>query len=515
MPTAQRAPKRSIVGRIFLGFMAVLLSFTAVSSLSLLQHDRTARTLRLLHEGYLPLSLSISEARATQGAFATMVERSFESTESAAAEGWLEIARRIRPLALRRAIDVATRAQRIVMEDRDKAALSTLHSELEAVLLEYELSEDDFESLSGALKARDVAASKAAVSSIRSRERQAQTHLGRAWSLISERIASTSRKARDDERRAFGLLIGLGLVVLAVSIAITFWSTRMLSPLTKLAERVAAVARGDLSARLDQHAPDEIGRVAAEFERMVDALNARDARLRQTERLAAVGRLAAHVTHEVRNPLNSVRLNMEMLEEDLAQAGPESRKIVASVLSEVDRLTDITEQYLRLARLPDPKLESRDLGALVREVMDFVAREMQQADVTLHAKLDDVEPVPMDETQLRQALLNLFRNAREAMPGGGELRLELVERDQGVQLSVSDQGSGIPEGEREKIFDLFYTTKEHGTGLGLPLTQQIVAAHHGRIRCTAAEGGGTRFEIWLPRGTNLEPRAAGTSQAMH
>jgi len=505
--------KRSIVGRIFLGFLGVLLSFAAVSSLSLIQHDRTARTLRLLHEGYLPLSLSISEARATQGAFATMVERSFEGTESAAAEGWLEIARRIRPIALRRAIDGAVRAQKLVTQDRDKVALSTLRAELEAVLLEYELSEDDFESVSGGLSARDVPASRAAVSSIRMRERQAQAHLARAWSLISERIASTSRKARDDERRAFGMLVGLGLVALAASIAITFWATRMLAPLTKLAERVAAVARGDLSARIDQHAPDEIGRVAAEFERMVDALNTRDARLRQAERLAAVGRLAAHVTHEVRNPLNSVRLNVEMLEEDLAEAGPEAKKIVASILGEVDRLTDITEQYLRLARLPDPKLEPRDLGTLVQEVIDFVAREMKVADIRLVAELAQVEPVPMDESQLRQALLNLFRNAREAMPGGGELRVELREAEQGVELSVSDQGSGIPEAEREKIFDLFYTTKEHGTGLGLPLTQQIVAAHRGRITCTAAAGGGTRFQIWLPR--DGAPDSTGTSAPMH
>ncbi len=499
MSSANRAPKRSIVARIFLGYLAILLSFAAVSTLSLIQHDRTARTLRLLHEGYLPLSLSISEARATQGAFATMVERSFEGTESAAAEGWLEIARRIRPMAIRRAIDGATRAQRLVTEERDKAALTTLHMALEAVLLEYELSEDDFEDMAGGLGGRDVPSSRAAITSIRTRERQAQTHLARAWSLISERIAATSRKARDDERRAFGLLVGLGLVALGVSIAITFWSTRMLAPLTKLAERVAAVARGDLAARIDRHTPDEIGRVAAEFERMVDALNARDARLRQTERLAAVGRLAAHVTHEVRNPLNSVRLNMEMLEEDLAQAGPESRKIVASVLSEVDRLTDITEQYLRLARLPDPRVERRDLATLVREVMEFVAREMLSSDIRVVMDLDDVEAVPMDESQLRQALLNLFRNAREAMPGGGELRVTLHERDHGIELSVTDQGAGVAEGEREKIFDLFYTTKEHGTGLGLPLTQQIVAAHRGRIACQAAPGGGTRFQIWLPR----------------
>ncbi len=515
MAEAPKAPKRSIVIRILVGFVVVLLSFGAVSTASLLQHERTARTLRLLHEGYLPLSLSISESRATQGAFATMVERSFEGPESAAAEGWLEVARRVRPIALRRALDTAVHALKLVQNERDERSLLTLHAELEAVLLEYELSEDDFESLTASLSTRDVASARAALATIRTRERQAQTHLSRAWSLISERIASTSRHARDDERRAFGLLVGLGLVALAVTIGIAFWSTRMLAPLTRLAERVAAVARGDLSTRLGKHADDEIGHVAAEFERMVDALNARDARLRQTERLAAVGRLAAHVTHEVRNPLNSIRLNVEMLEEDLSEGLPESRKIAASVLAEVDRLTAITEQYLRLARLPDPKLVPADLAELVREVSSFVDREMAQAGIHVDLALEPVSPVPMDEGQLRQALLNLVRNAREAMPEGGRVRIELQPRGEGVLLSITDEGPGIAEAERDKIFDLFYTTKQHGTGLGLPLTQQIILAHGGKLECSAVEGGGTRFSVFLPanRGERLpEHRPHPTAQ---
>src|SRR5688572_15690430 len=97
--------RHSIPGRIFLGFLVVLLSFGGVAAGSLFQHQLTAQTLRLLHEGYLPLSLSVSEARATQGAFATMVERTLEGSETVAAEGWLEIARRVRPFALRRAVD--------------------------------------------------------------------------------------------------------------------------------------------------------------------------------------------------------------------------------------------------------------------------------------------------------------------------------------------------------------------------------------------------------------------------
>src|SRR4051812_7901864 len=170
-------PTRSIPARIFAGFAAVLSLFALVSAISLLQHQRSAATLRLLHEGYLPLSLSISEARATQGAFATMVERTLDGHDTAAAEGWLEIARRVRPFALRRALDAANQAQRLVHDERDRITLSTLRAELEAVPFEYELSEDDFDSLSSSLVNRDRSAAAVALSSVRVRERQAQAHL--------------------------------------------------------------------------------------------------------------------------------------------------------------------------------------------------------------------------------------------------------------------------------------------------------------------------------------------------
>jgi len=232
----------------------------------------------------------------------------------------------------------------------------------------------------------------------------------------------------------------------------------------------------------------------------VEALDDRDLKLIQSERLAAIGRMAAHVTHEVRNPLSSIGLNVEMLEDELPPDAEEARALMAAIQGEIDRLTSITEEYLRLARLPNPQLTAEEPGDWLEATVAFVRREMEAADVALEFQRDEDLPlIAMDESQLRQALLNLLRNARESMPGGGEVTLTARATEEGLELVVEDHGEGIPEEAREHIFELFFTTKQRGTGLGLPLTEQIVVAHGGRIVCEAAAEGGARFVVTLPR----------------
>lgn len=223
------------------------------------------------------------------------------------------------------------------------------------------------------------------------------------------------------------------------------------------------------------------------------------ARLIQTERLAAIGRMAAHVTHEVRNPLSSIGLNVDMLGDEIRDSGRETQYLLESIQQELERLESITEEYLRLARLPEPSLTPEDPTHLLNELAEFVRREMDASSVELRVDVAaHLPPVAMDESQLRQALLNLLRNAREAMPDGGIAKLEASRYDDGVRIQVHDEGAGIGAEVREHVFDLFYTTKERGTGLGLPLTQQIVVAHGGHIDCKPRHPHGTTFEIWLP-----------------
>jgi two-component system, NtrC family, sensor kinase len=154
-----------------------------------------------------------------------------------------------------------------------------------------------------------------------------------------------------------------------------------------------------------------------------------------------------------------------------------------------------------VARRPRPNFLRERADDLVRELLAFVEPELSRAGVRPHVETDDPMPeVELDESQLRQALLNLVRNAREAMPSGGDLFVEVrAIEPAAAQITIEDTGVGIPESVIGSVFDPFFTTKARGTGLGLAVTREIVEAHGGHISCERREEGGTRFRIWLPR----------------
>jgi two-component system, NtrC family, sensor kinase len=304
----------------------------------------------------------------------------------------------------------------------------------------------------------------------------------------------------DNERRAVEIgfvLSGLGLV-LAVAAALVM--VRTLRPLRVLREHTRQIAGGDYARRTGIASRDEIGDLAREFDAMAAAIEEREHKLIRSERLATVGRMAAHITHEIRNPLASLGLNVELLSDEVGADNAEARKLVTSIGNEIDRLSDITETYLRFVRLPKPKLEREDLGAIATSVLEFAGSELKLAGVTWNVRLEPgVLEVAVDESQLRQSLLNLVRNAKEAMPSGGRIEVEVGKTQDGmVRLVLADSGAGIPRENLDRIFEPFFSTKTKGTGLGLALVQQIVLEHGGRIEVDCPESGGTRFTIFLP-----------------
>ena len=230
--------------------------------------------------------------------------------------------------------------------------------------------------------------------------------------------------------------------------------------------------------------------------------------LLRSEKLAAIGRMSSQITHEVRNPLNSLSLNLELLEDELKGMADtdteEAWRILKAISSEAERLNDVTEGYLGFARLPRPRMTRENLNDIVQGLLTFVKEEVRSRGVTLEVALASTLPdVLADENQIRQVLLNIIRNALEAMDEGlsnGKALLRVSTRlvDGGVEAVIEDSGPGMDIRAQSRIFDPFYSTKDQGTGVGLPLTQQIIEEHDGTLTCESEKGKGTTFIVRFP-----------------
>jgi PAS domain S-box-containing protein len=234
--------------------------------------------------------------------------------------------------------------------------------------------------------------------------------------------------------------------------------------------------------------------------RDLDSLESINTQLQVSERLAALGRITAGVAHEVKNPLNSMRLWLENLKESLPpDQESASRQAVQVLDKEIDRLDAVVKRFLDFTRPMDIRLEATQLADLLKEVLEIAKPQLLKSSIQLAQLLPiDVPEVYVDRALLKQAVLNLVLNAAEAMPNGGQLTLVLSRRGEMAEISVGDTGKGIPPENRQKIFQLFFTTRPGGSGIGLASTFRIVQLHNGSIDFTSEVGRGTTFRIELP-----------------
>lgn len=227
-------------------------------------------------------------------------------------------------------------------------------------------------------------------------------------------------------------------------------------------------------------------------------------------RAESLARLAAGLAHEIKNPLSTMAINVALMEEELGKAkGGENGELSArekrvekrlrALQREIQRLETIVEDFLRYARGGQIDRAPHDLGQLVRETLEFVEPEDTQLSIRHHVDLPMGLPLLMlDVGAFRQALLNLFVNARQAMPTGGELIVQARRSGNFVELTVTDTGVGMKPEDRARCFDVYFSTKRGGTGLGLPTTKRIVEEHGGTIDVISEVGRGTSFSILLP-----------------
>src|SRR5262245_40605029 len=223
------------------------------------------------------------------------------------------------------------------------------------------------------------------------------------------------------------------------------------------------------------------------------------------ERNAYRGLLASGLAHEIRNPLNAMNMNLQMLEEELQGApqlaGDDLLDLLASTKSEIKRLERLVTNFLLYARPSAPKFEKKDLNEVLRNTAVFLQADFRQSGVALELDLEPLLPsVDLDESQFRQAIMNILVNARQVMREGGAVTLSSKAGAGGeIVVAIRDQGPGIPPDNRDHIFEPFFSTRAGGTGLGLAIARLMVEAHGGRIDVQSEVGKGTTFRIHLPR----------------
>lgn len=222
------------------------------------------------------------------------------------------------------------------------------------------------------------------------------------------------------------------------------------------------------------------------------------------QRLAVVGRMTAGIAHEVKNPLASIRLNIEMLESELAQIAEreiskEVGELIESVMKEVERLERITGEYLDYARIPKMRFHRQCLHETLKELQGFMRKEMESRKIKfVNVFSESLPKIYFDKERVKEAILNLYKNSAEAMPHGGRITTVTAVSDDWAEIVISDTGLGIRRVDAEKLFEPFFSTKSAGTGLGLPIARDIIGAHGGSIEFHPKPGEGASFLLKLP-----------------
>jgi signal transduction histidine kinase len=225
-----------------------------------------------------------------------------------------------------------------------------------------------------------------------------------------------------------------------------------------------------------------------------------------SRRLSAIGRLTSGVAHEVKNPINAIVVHLEVLRNKLQQLDPDTRRHLDVIGSEIQRLDRVVQLLVDFTRPVELRLAAVDLRKVLDDVVLLVAPEAELHGVSVERAFPP-EPLPVnvDVDLVKHALFNVVKNGIQAMPEGGALTIAAANRNGAAEVEVCDHGSGIPPAVQDKIFNLYFTTKQSGSGIGLPMAYRIMQLHHGSIDFESAENEGTTFRLRFPLATPAIP----------
>jgi len=509
---------KSVASKMFLTFSVALVAFGLAALFAVRRMHALGTELRLLSAGYLPLTRIAAQIDTKDWVTARALEMNVMAP--AARRAFLPVARAHFPTVVREKLAearaVLARA-RPLASGADAEFLAEVAGRVEVLDAKWAAYDEASATLFDALErmeGNDDPTLQERADAVRRLEKGLSLDVKLLQASLDGQVANRVHTAERSERRSALLIVLYALLAAMVGLGASFIGQRLLAPIRTLTEGVKAVAAGDLSRNVKVKSSDELGLLASEFNAMAASLARQRAELLRAERLAAVGRISAQITHEIRNPLNALGLNTELLAEELSGGGasPEVLSLVQAISREVDRLNAVAEEYLHFARLPKKAMAQEDLTEILSGLSEFLRPELDLAKVKIRLELaNGLPPVRADEGLLRAVFLNLLRNSREAMPQGGELTLSTgLGPDGSVEARVGDTGGGIPAEALPRIFDPFYSTKEKGTGLGLAFAQKVVQEHGGTIRCESEPGRGTTFVVRLPRATLDETRDEAT-----
>lgn len=245
----------------------------------------------------------------------------------------------------------------------------------------------------------------------------------------------------------------------------------------------------------------------------VESVSEIESELELSRRMAAIGRLTSGVGHEVKNPINAIVVHLELLRSKVGAEAPAARHLEI-IQSEIQRLDRVVQTLVDFSRPVELKLMDHDMRAIVSSVLMLASAGLESYNVTVASELPDHPvTVKVDADLLKQALLNVVLNGAQAMADGGELSVRLIEDGRSAIIKVQDRGEGIPDEIRPKIFDLYFTTKRDGSGIGLAMTYRILQLHHGQLDVESKVGEGSTFTLSVPAAGFADPRVRGALEA--
>jgi signal transduction histidine kinase len=328
------------------------------------------------------------------------------------------------------------------------------------------------------------------------------------WGSVKIGVSLEDMQDEIQRTRLTLILIGTAGFFLGM-IGATLLSRRISRPIKKLVEGTIRISKGDFSHKIEIGSGDEIGDLARSFNEMSSRLLAtRDEmeeahkKLIQAEKLASIGKLAATIAHEIRNPLTSVKLNIQKVVGD-NRLGPVEQEHLAISQEGIAQIEKFIKELLNFTRVSGLQVARFPVSQILEESVKMVADCFQQKKIVIERKVDERLPeVLVDGDKMRQVILNVLRNACEAIEETGKISLSASLAGDGrlkkIRIRISDSGCGIPEKDWENIFEPFFTTKPSGFGLGLANARKIVEQHKGTIRVVKKRSPGTSFEILIP-----------------